>query len=99
MRISDWSSDVCSSDLEGEGPCHEPGIWATGWAHPETTEARHHAAGQRQCRRGEGCGLLGQHPNLTAAKAVHPVARRDGPRLSTTTLQSLRGRLNDWGYW
>src|SRR3546814_9893211 len=22
MRISDWSSDVCSSDLSGEGMCH-----------------------------------------------------------------------------
>src|SRR3546814_6458261 len=21
MRISDWSSDVCSSDLKGNGPC------------------------------------------------------------------------------
>src|SRR3546814_17324899 len=23
MRISDWSSDVCSSDLAGDGPCQE----------------------------------------------------------------------------
>src|SRR3546814_15905912 len=25
MRISDWSSDVCSSDLEGEPPAFAPG--------------------------------------------------------------------------
>src|SRR3546814_11964473 len=24
MRISDWSSDVCSSDLREVGPCHKP---------------------------------------------------------------------------
>src|SRR3546814_3752163 len=30
MRISDWSSDVCSSDLEGvprDRSCHWPGKW------------------------------------------------------------------------
>src|SRR3546814_17973782 len=26
MRISDWSSDVCSSDLRGCFPCRHPGL-------------------------------------------------------------------------
>src|SRR3546814_5358020 len=28
MRISDWSSDVCSADLSATGTCHGPTIWS-----------------------------------------------------------------------
>src|SRR3546814_15859078 len=35
MRISDWSSDVCSSDLDGEGPCLE----ISGGRHPVVEDA------------------------------------------------------------
>src|SRR3546814_3421408 len=37
MRISDWSSDVCSSDLPeragGRGPAVAADRWADGWRH------------------------------------------------------------------
>src|SRR3546814_8410455 len=33
MRISDWSSDVCSSDLPG-GPCDDDAGFAAGWRPP-----------------------------------------------------------------
>src|SRR3546814_5573746 len=32
MRISDWSSDVCSSDLSASATAHPPGSWRPpGW--------------------------------------------------------------------
>src|SRR3546814_4694848 len=36
MRISDWSSDVCSSDLLREGP-HGPGM-VQAWAEPDVEQ-------------------------------------------------------------
>src|SRR3546814_1137024 len=45
MRISDWSSDVCSSDLRGDGPS---GVALTA---PDTTRAvRRRDAGTRRVR-------------------------------------------------
>src|SRR3546814_9985111 len=43
MRISDWSSDVCSSDLRGNAPAR-------------CRLARHRGAGGRGSRRPVGCG-------------------------------------------
>src|SRR3546814_11709757 len=42
MRISDWSSDVCSSDLSihpGNGPC--PASWRTPGARPVEPRSQH----------------------------------------------------------
>src|SRR3546814_10551962 len=42
MRISDWSSDVCSSDLQRPAPVER--VWPAGQRHVEQ-DARHHQAG------------------------------------------------------
>src|SRR3546814_7204988 len=49
MRISDWSSDVCSSDLQHLGPRCERGLRAPAWA-------KWHA-GDRARRRGGARGV------------------------------------------
>src|SRR3546814_9150956 len=43
MRISDWSSDVCSSDLPGQD--HDERAGGSGDLHPRTSEQRHRNAG------------------------------------------------------
>src|SRR3546814_3222171 len=46
MRISDWSSDVCSSDLTGRGACEPPG--QAGRPDPQGTRYRAAGAGARR---------------------------------------------------
>src|SRR3546814_5515068 len=53
MRISDWSSDVCSSDLQEQGQGDEGAAGA-----PVRTGAR--AAGERACGRAQVDGRLGR---------------------------------------
>src|SRR3546814_15932788 len=41
MRISDWSSDVCSSDLEDRAPAIRPNdVWAKDFVHDELATGR-----------------------------------------------------------
>src|SRR3546814_92067 len=44
MRISDWSSDVCSSDLAPARPSPSPCRWARPWTSPPITASRKRAA-------------------------------------------------------
>src|SRR3546814_19119807 len=78
MRISDWSSDVCSSDLaqEDEAGCDEVG---KGHAqHHMATPAESHGKDdeEQQCRdRGGPTGLqlhLEEAPDLLHIKSTHP---------------------------
>src|SRR3546814_10820050 len=49
MRISDWSSDVCSSDLQGLEVLSFSGVQAgRRFVEHEDARARHHAAGDFQ---------------------------------------------------
>src|SRR3546814_5390415 len=52
MRISDWSSDVCSSDLGGylSGGCEQPavGVYAETTALPVSDPPRHELEKRRQ---------------------------------------------------
>src|SRR3546814_15641601 len=71
MRISDWSSDVCSSDLAGEGGREQmavaPGLFADLYprrAHRRRRESR------RRGRRGEG------RAGGSARPLLEPRARR-----------------------
>src|SRR3546814_11932494 len=52
MRISDWSSDVCSSDLQGADPGGDRGVHPAG--------RRRHPAGQPDCA-AEGHQRHGRH--------------------------------------
>src|SRR3546814_16276705 len=81
MRISDWSSDVCSSDLKREG---------TGHAKP-TLVAR---TRDRRCRCGQfGCRLGGLSARADGVKAhfgtVAPPGRESGTMLSLPNLLTL----------
>src|SRR3546814_18228852 len=65
MRISDWSSDVCSSDLVPDDPgeavlCIAGGEIAVNLAHRE--------------RQFFGCRNIGGHADEGGARAVHPEA-------------------------
>src|SRR3546814_14369443 len=68
MRISDWSSDVCSSDLSGEGPANrgQDGR-AAGWPH-------------RDCRRVEPRTESGDRRDRQAVR--WPVCASDEERWS-----------------
>src|SRR3546814_3763872 len=48
MRISDWSSDVCSSDLRGELH-YRPGAYR-GWRHDPDIDERHRRVGRKPGR-------------------------------------------------
>src|SRR3546814_5613407 len=103
MRISDWSSDVCSSDLRGDA---ELGAW-----HRHTQRADACGARGRAARRADrfGCtdhrcqryrqGNSGERParcELAPAQAI----RRDQLRSEehTDELQSLK-RISYADYW
>src|SRR3546814_9431365 len=57
MRISDWSSDVCSSDLCGQGQGPGQGLAETGWRRSRTSGGRGRtlrAARRQGVRQGHG---------------------------------------------
>src|SRR3546814_10295660 len=62
MRISDWSSDVCSSDLQGHPPVQR-GVRAGGRAHPGVHEGTEGA--------GPADGRRDKHPARGRRAAVH----------------------------
>src|SRR3546814_9197520 len=83
MRISDWSSDVCSSDLAGQDQGNRNGTFGAGSGRHQETARRHaqgrchHIAGQRGAGRD-----LGQ--------IVELAQQRDGrSEEHTSELQSL----------
>src|SRR3546814_1230133 len=99
MRISDWSSDVCSSDLLGDAEVEHP---AADTAALQRRLARH--AAQTPLHRPEQSAVVGVRLNKEAGGARHPasvgavlqrpdleVLRRVGPRSEehTSELQSL----------
>src|SRR3546814_16446224 len=67
MRISDWSSDVCSSDLPGFRHCFLDGVEHRKAAMSRTALARRHAANHL---RPIGDGLLCMEGALRAGKAL-----------------------------
>src|SRR3546814_16764117 len=86
MRISDWSSDVCSSDLQrvglgiGELEAQQPatlGLVAQGMDVPRPGPARHRALGQRnhvlsQC---PGGAVLGRSAERRVGKGCVSTCR------------------------
>src|SRR3546814_4015606 len=67
MRISDWSSDVCSSDLPPPRPCQQP--------QRRAREARQHG-GRQQVRQG------GKRPHAQRAPSGHSTTRTVCSRIS-----------------
>src|SRR3546814_3569525 len=95
MRISDWSSDVCSSDLETEGRARQCPVDARRRAHIRTRTAAA-AISARTVRRDAAAGDDRDGAALQALAAdrrrADDGARRDGPGRSeehTSELQSL----------
>src|SRR3546814_1103119 len=81
MRISDWSSDVCSSDLPG-GPCDDDAGFAAGWRPPTI----------RGCERGYGmwAGWLGRTGQLDPL--THPWDRVTRERVKAFITEYSVGR-------
>src|SRR3546814_1797365 len=82
MRISDWSSDVCSSDLQRPGQRAVPGHGRSGGGGGVQLAVHgHHRARQRQDGGGDPAG----------SRACHPVAvRRGGITVTEGGLSSSR---------
>src|SRR3546814_4470829 len=100
MRISDWSSDVCSSDLPGFRHCFLDGVEHRKADMSRTALARRHAANHL---RPIGDGLLCMEGALRAGKALadhlgilvhenrhlNPFICRERSEEHTSELQSL----------
>src|SRR3546814_4995225 len=67
MRISDWSSDVCSSDLQREGSGIPAGVPRRDGGGPVPQCAL--GGGNRAARRGAPAGLRRHHPRAAEAGA------------------------------
>src|SRR3546814_5008599 len=94
MRISDWSSDVCSSDLCKHGFSSEPVAQRS----PEQSAQRPHEKGYRECRQREqgrlacgageqSCGYIGQAIGIDAI--IEPFGGVARSEEHTSELQSL----------
>src|SRR3546814_16801140 len=92
MRISDWSSDVCSSDLQGHPPVQR-GVRAGGRAHPGVHEGTEGA--------GPADGRRDQHPARGRRAAVHlsrlPDDRREEIAGTERRLRSEERRVGKEG--
>src|SRR3546814_2053638 len=90
MRISDWSSDVCSSDLRLLGRREidlAPGDGASGICGGRGTRPPHHRRGARGFR---ACAAVGE-PRSVCRAGGRALARGSGTRSEehTSELQSL----------
>src|SRR3546814_13818648 len=96
MRISDWSSDVCSSDLGGHGDRHAR---AVGQLSPDLLSGRPHQLGDEAVHDLGGCLLsrpvVVSH-RVSAAKQTRPGAEGG---LSVAVLADLRERGGIWFGW
>src|SRR3546814_18171977 len=80
MRISDWSSDVCSSDLAAQGPEHRTVRLVHRSAHHRTVPGcvRHRSAG-RHVDAELAARAVGHHTELHAADRPLPDADHADP--------------------
>src|SRR3546814_5538453 len=86
MRISDWSSDVCSSDLGGLRPAQRPGSGRVLGNHGAPALGRHRpAAGRAHALRRRGFARAGADRARLPARA----RGRDRSEEHTSELQSL----------
>src|SRR3546814_14063982 len=93
MRISDWSSDVCSSDLRGRDDDRLHLHFALGKAHDDAGEAeaafRHYAAGNAI-----RAGQLG----YAAAETTAIVDRSEERRVGKECVSTCRSRWSPYHY-
>src|SRR3546814_6991582 len=76
MRISDWSSDVCSSDLDDR---HHLWLLRRGAGHGEEAPPQEEAALQAQGRPEAGRARLGQLSRSSASSLSWPGTITSGP--------------------
>src|SRR3546814_14121816 len=78
MRISDWSSDVCSSDLQRQEARDPDEIVMRGATVPDRLGRREHdAIAQRRIDR-LGAALDGDDPSVVLVHIIHPARCRSG---------------------
>src|SRR3546814_13038014 len=79
MRISDWSSDVCSSDLTTESLRQQGSGRLSGLADGFRTLGPREAQADRQLRGGRGRRLSERRsdPKPVSSSLAHPLLRRD----------------------
>src|SRR3546814_2136376 len=94
MRISDWSSDVCSSDLQVRRSTHEPGIGrAVGRAGLAEQRPVHVT---QPLRRAAGYYAFGDMNDLICCHRVHKLAprrleARHGPAVPVGLVAAIAG--------
>src|SRR3546814_5068815 len=93
LRISDWSSDVCSSDLVGLGPCHREVDLSQLPARMEqekgTLPALTDPPHLRQERLGQDVVVF---PRLDAQKIAQDALRSDELRVGTGCVSKCKSR-------
>src|SRR3546814_17711457 len=99
MRISDWSSDVCSSDLgAGRGPdCRTR--FRQGAGRPDEADRQGGRAGQR--RHAGGTGSLGEKPVSSSRPPSAFKERRDRSeerRVGKECVSTCRSRWSPYHY-
>src|SRR3546814_16581652 len=78
MRISDWSSDVCSSDLIVCEPCGEMIVRGTNFARARQ-KAEDVAGGFRQCTQRACCKVIAMRAAAGRRGAVADIDREHAP--------------------
>src|SRR3546814_6901824 len=78
MRISDWSSDVCSSDLIVCEPCGEMIVRGTNFARARQ-KAEDVAGGFRQCTQRACCKVIAMRAAAGRRGAVADIDRKHAP--------------------
>src|SRR3546814_12311836 len=88
MRISDWSSDVCSSDLPAGDPMQLPAPYLSDRAAVDDAEAliREHGeeAGFAAAARAEQFRVLGNHIHFARWRQIRSEERRVGKECVST---------------
>src|SRR3546814_4716992 len=84
MRISDWSSDVCSSDLQKHHRCTRPARWSV-WRLP------HHRPGLISRHQRKGLSMSAEI-NAASRLPLIDIETMEGP--AGDTLRSLPMRMN-----
>src|SRR3546814_19495304 len=79
MRISDWSSDVCSSDLIPEG--HDDPQQEEDQQEPGRRTEKPVKKPANQCATGDSPDQLRQHALTEAVSLIHPLLRDARPDL------------------
>src|SRR3546814_10168855 len=92
MRISDWSSDVCSSDLSAVGQAFDPMPWQDAWPPPHRLADRNQHAHPAPSGRGSSAAPWGQW----RGEYPRPPQRSEERRVGKECVRTCRSRWSPY---